>query len=68
MQKNLVKSSYLALEVCYAALQSGLDIFLENQNKIRHAFCKVILAKFVTPCILPSYTGFKNIFSGQIKK
>ena len=56
-------SSKKALVVCYSALQSGLSIFAENQNKISHTFCKLILAKVSTPCILPSHTGFKNIFT-----
>ena len=58
-------SSKKALVVCYSALQSGPSIFSanQNQNKISHAFCKLILAKVSTPCILPSHTGFKNIFN-----
>ena len=60
MQKNLVKLSYLAQKV----LQRGQVLVLQlvdmpsmlTQNNGRK------MPIFVTPCILPTHTGFKNIF------
>ena len=61
MQKNLVKLSYLAQKVLQRGRVPVLQLVdlpsMLTQNNGRK------MPIFVTPCILPSHTGFKNIFS-----
>jgi hypothetical protein len=61
MQKNLVKLSYFAQKVQLRGRVPVLylvdlpSILTQNNGRKRPIF--------VTPCILPTHTGFKNIFS-----
>ena len=61
MQKNLVKLSYLAQKVLQRGRVPVLQLVdlpsMLTQNNGRK------MPIFVTPCILPSHTGFKNIFN-----
>ena len=61
MQKNLVKLSYLAQKVLQRGQVPVLQLVdlpsMLTQNNGRK------MPIFVTPCILSSHTGFKNIFS-----
>ena len=63
MQKNLVKLSYLAQKVLQRGRVPVLQLVdlpsMLTQNNGRK------MPIFVTPCILPSHTGFKNIFRYQ---
>ena len=60
MQKNLVKFSYLAQKVLQRGRVPVLQLVdlpsIPTKNNGRK------MPIFVPPCILPSHTGFKNIF------
>ena len=66
MQKNLVKLSYLAQKVLQRGQVPVLQLVNWPSIPAQNNGQKTPI--FVTPCILPSHTGFKNTFKIRGKK